>query len=282
MSPPVLTVPLTAGPGPRPALARDQRLLGRHVHGEARRQRPQHVRRLPAAAFRQTPCSLCAGCDAAHTLSWRAPCACREGRKHKFDGTLAYAFAKRAQVVITEQQAEKLAPLGICVHSMHPGAWRPGGRVSLLVISPHALPPGWSDTPGVQESIPEFRERQKDELRSIAEGADTILWLVRCARAPLAEGLSAVPSRERHVVCVCVCACMQAMAPEGGDPARSGHFWFDRAVARTAMPMSGTEPSSADRAKLWAFLEKHYGPFEVPAAPEGATAASAGAAASAE
>lgn len=72
------------------------------------------------------------------------------------------------------------------------------------------------------------------------------------------------------------------MAPEGGDPARSGRFWFDRAVARTAMPLSGTDASPADRAKLWAFLEEHYGPIDVSTATGAGASSGAGAAAAAE
>lgn len=65
----------------------------------------------------------------------RASTACREGRK--FDGVLAYAFAKRAQVYVTEQWAAKLSPLGICVNSMHPGARPPPRRRSPRPSSRH-------------------------------------------------------------------------------------------------------------------------------------------------
>jgi len=73
-----------------------------------------------------------------------------------FDGTVAYARTKRAQVVLTELWAERLAGTSISVHSMHPG---------------------WADTPGLKESLPAFYRATRPLLRSAAEGADTIVWL---------------------------------------------------------------------------------------------------------
>jgi dehydrogenase/reductase SDR family protein 12 len=77
--------------------------------------------------------------------------------EHKpFNGVTAYAQAKRAQVILTELWAEKLAGSGVTVNAMHPG---------------------WADTPGVQSSIPNFYRLTKRGLRSPEQGADTILWL---------------------------------------------------------------------------------------------------------
>ncbi len=73
-----------------------------------------------------------------------------------FNGTIAYAQAKRAQVILTEQWAEKLADSGITVNAMHPG---------------------WADTPGVQTSLPTFHRLTKGSLRTPGQGADTIIWL---------------------------------------------------------------------------------------------------------
>src|SRR6478735_1989647 len=47
-----------------------------------------------------------------------------------------YARSKRAQVVLTEQLATRLAGTGVVVHSMHPG---------------------WADTAGIQHAMPVFR-----------------------------------------------------------------------------------------------------------------------------
>ena len=73
-----------------------------------------------------------------------------------FDGTAAYARTKRAEVVLTEMLAERLAHAGVVVHAMHPG---------------------WADTPGVQTSLPRFHALTRPLLRSPEQGADTIVWL---------------------------------------------------------------------------------------------------------
>jgi len=67
-----------------------------------------------------------------------------------------YARSKRAQVVITEQWAERLQPAGIVVHAMHPG---------------------WADTKGVRNWMPVFRVVTWAIIRTPEQGADTIVWL---------------------------------------------------------------------------------------------------------
>ena len=37
--------------------------------------------------------------------------------------------------------------------------------------------PGWSDTPGVVKSMPDFHKTFEKKLRTPYEGADTIFWL---------------------------------------------------------------------------------------------------------
>ncbi len=76
--------------------------------------------------------------------------------EEKFDGTTAYARTKRAQVVLTELWAQRLAERGVTCNSMHPG---------------------WADTPGLADSLPGFYKLTRRALRSAAEGADTIVWL---------------------------------------------------------------------------------------------------------
>jgi dehydrogenase/reductase SDR family protein 12 len=73
-----------------------------------------------------------------------------------YDGTTAYARAKRAQVILTELWAKRLTGSGVVVHAMHPG---------------------WADTPGVRASLPRFYTVTKPFLRTPEQGADTILWL---------------------------------------------------------------------------------------------------------
>lgn len=83
-----------------------------------------------------------------------------------YDGTTAYARAKRAQVTLAELWAQRLAAERISVHSMHPG---------------------WADTPGVARSLPTFRRVVGPLLRTPAEGADTLIWLAVDDGAPLTQ-----------------------------------------------------------------------------------------------
>lgn len=74
-----------------------------------------------------------------------------------YDGVKAYAATKRAQVIISEFQAQKLHSDGINVNSMHPG---------------------WALTEGVEKSMPDFVVEQGDAFRTVDQGADTIVWLL--------------------------------------------------------------------------------------------------------
>ena len=78
-----------------------------------------------------------------------------------FDGTVAYARTKRAQVVLTELWAERYRGEPITWSSMHPG---------------------WADTPGVRTSLPRFWSLTRCILRTPDEGADTVVWLAACRR----------------------------------------------------------------------------------------------------
>jgi dehydrogenase/reductase SDR family member 12 len=83
-----------------------------------------------------------------------------------YDGVVAYARAKRAQVTLAELMATRYASDNIRVHSMHPG---------------------WADTPGVARSLPVFRTVVGPLLRSTEEGADTLIWLAASNGLPLSE-----------------------------------------------------------------------------------------------
>ena len=85
----------------------------------------------------------------------------------KFDGPTVYARTKRAQVVLTELWAERLAGTGVVVHAMHPG---------------------WVDTPGVASSLPRFHRLTGPLLRSPQQGADTIVWLGAAAEPVESSG----------------------------------------------------------------------------------------------
>jgi dehydrogenase/reductase SDR family protein 12 len=84
-----------------------------------------------------------------------------------YDGTTAYARAKRAQVTLSALWNERLAPDGVRVHAMHPG---------------------WADTPGVARSLPTFRRVVGPLLRPPADGADTLVWLAATDDPRVQEG----------------------------------------------------------------------------------------------
>lgn len=85
----------------------------------------------------------------------------------RYNGSVAYARAKRALTVLTELWSEDWQKDNIIVNSMHPG---------------------WADTPGVQSALPGFRRLTRRVLRNSEEGADTIVWLARAREAGLVSG----------------------------------------------------------------------------------------------
>ena len=80
-----------------------------------------------------------------------------------YDGTRAYARAKRAQVTLSEMLATRLHGDNIVVHAMHPG---------------------WANTPGVARSLPAFHRWVGPLLRDPTSGAETLLWLAASNAAP--------------------------------------------------------------------------------------------------
>ena len=116
-----------------------------------------------------------------------------------YRGAVAYARSKRVQVEIAPLLAERLRPDRIAVHTMHPG---------------------WADTPGVASSLPLFRTLTRPLLRTSAQGADTVVWLV-------------------------------ASEP----PPPSGLFWHDRAPRPTSYA-GRNAPTDEQRRELWAWLQQ--------------------------
>jgi NAD(P)-dependent dehydrogenase (short-subunit alcohol dehydrogenase family) len=115
-----------------------------------------------------------------------------------YRGAAAYARTKRAQVVLTELWAERLHDTGVVAHSMHPG---------------------WVNTPGVASSLPTFHRLTGPLLRSVDQGADTIVWL-----ATADEALGS-----------------------------SGRFWLDRRP-RSTHRLKRTAAGDAQRDRLWDYL----------------------------
>jgi NAD(P)-dependent dehydrogenase (short-subunit alcohol dehydrogenase family) len=73
-----------------------------------------------------------------------------------WNGTRAYAHAKRAQVSLMREWTRRTARPDITFVAMHPG---------------------WADTPGIAAALPGFHRLMGPLLRTPAEGIDTILWL---------------------------------------------------------------------------------------------------------
>lgn len=121
----------------------------------------------------------------------------------KYSGSVAYARQKRALMVLTQEWAREWENEGIVVNAMHPG---------------------WADTPGVQDSLPEFRKLTSRVLRNSEEGADTIFWL--------------------------------AAATEAGDV--SGELFLDRLV-HSAYFVPGTRELPQERERLLDFLSGFAG-----------------------
>jgi NAD(P)-dependent dehydrogenase (short-subunit alcohol dehydrogenase family) len=82
-----------------------------------------------------------------------------------FNGVAAYAEAKRAQVVLTQEWARR----------------RPAGHF-------FSMHPGWVATPGLSTSLPTFQKLMSPLLRNEQEGCDTIVWLATEDAAKLNNG----------------------------------------------------------------------------------------------
>ena len=83
-----------------------------------------------------------------------------------FDGTRAYARAKRASTALTREWSRR-----------HHGP-----------VRFDAMHPGWADTPGLATSLPGFYDLMRPFLRTPAEGIDTITWLATEQTAERRDG----------------------------------------------------------------------------------------------
>ncbi|XP_075598012.1 dehydrogenase/reductase SDR family member 12 isoform X2 [Balearica regulorum gibbericeps] len=112
----------------------------------------------------------------------------------------------RQQVVLTEQWAK--AHRNIHFSVMHPG---------------------WADTPAVRSSMPDFYQKMKNNLRTEAQGADTVVWLAVSTEA------TKLPS---------------------------GLFFQDRQPVPTHLPLASTHSPSEDEEKLMEMLEEFSQKFK--------------------
>jgi dehydrogenase/reductase SDR family protein 12 len=85
-----------------------------------------------------------------------------ELRPHDYDGRVAYARAKRAQVALTHEWARRVPSDEVVFHAMHPG---------------------WADTPGIASGLPGFHRVMRPLLRTPEQGADTVVWLASADEA---------------------------------------------------------------------------------------------------
>ncbi|XP_042284588.1 dehydrogenase/reductase SDR family member 12-like [Thunnus maccoyii] len=122
-----------------------------------------------------------------------------QSEKGYFDGVMVYAQNKRQQVVLTQEWA-KANP----------------------VIHFSVMHPGWVDTPAVSTSMPQFHQMMGERLRTVEQGADTVVWLA----------LSRAAARTR-----------------------SGQFFQDRKPVPTHLPLAWTHSSTKEIQTFMAKLE---------------------------
>ena len=104
-------------------------------------------------------------------------------------------------MIITEEWAKQWQKDGIVVHAMHPG---------------------WANTDGVINALPEFYKLSKNVLRSPQQGADTIIWLASATEVSQSTGL----------------------------------FWLDREPRPTHLTTK-TQETPLQRAQLWQSLLRY-------------------------
>lgn len=102
-----------------------------------------------------------------------------------FEGSSQYSVNKRHQVALTEWWTRCYNQQGVSFYSMHPG---------------------WADTEGVRESMPDFHKKFEKDLRPIEQGIDTAIWL------------TVTPDKDLT----------------------SGEFYFDRAIADKHLTIAST------------------------------------------
>ena len=100
-----------------------------------------------------------------------------EMKPENYRGSVAYARAKRAQVVLTV-------------------AWQ---RSETSSIDYYVVHPGWAKTPGVADSLPTFDRLLGPLLRTPAEGVGTLVWLATSDPGSPEGGTFWLDRRERSL-----------------------------------------------------------------------------------
>jgi Dehydrogenases with different specificities (related to short-chain alcohol dehydrogenases) len=83
----------------------------------------------------------------------------------KYDGVMAYTYAKRGQVILAEELAKK-------------------DKDGILYLTAH---PGWTDTQAVDDAFGE-NKKMFEPLRDVWEGAEGIAWLMGASANALENG----------------------------------------------------------------------------------------------
>lgn len=81
-----------------------------------------------------------------------------------YRGPVAYARAKRAQVVLVDEWQRRYGRSGVDFFAVHPG---------------------WADTPGLRQGMPTFARLLGPALRTPEPGADTLAWLAAGGGQPV-------------------------------------------------------------------------------------------------
>ena len=125
--------------------------------------------------LQRTPASRVIAITSGGMYAQRLPLDDLAYRTGSYDGTRAYARAKRAQVALVREWAR-----------------RTRGTVSFA-----AMHPGWANTPGLAEALPAFHRVMRRLLRTPQEGADTVVWLATHPDPAAIEGRLFLDRRPR-------------------------------------------------------------------------------------
>jgi dehydrogenase/reductase SDR family member 12 len=131
-----------------------------------------------------------------------------------FNGTLAYARAKRASTTLTREWGRRLRGRSVRVNAMHPG---------------------WADTPGLAASLPGFHRLMHPLLRTPEDGVDTILWLASDAAAGQPGGRLYLDRRARPF----------DRLPSTRLSAAQRRWLWDAVVSLAALPDPAPDPDPA-------------------------------------
>ncbi len=124
----------------------------------------------------------------------------------KFNGTLAYGWHKRAQMVLNQHWRNTYGPRGLTFYVMHPG---------------------WADTDGVKTALPRFRKILQSILRDAKSGTDTALWLAAVRPAQRKEESVWFDRKQRA-------AHVYPHTRTSKDTPQTLVAWLDKEVARFA------------------------------------------------